>query len=227
MNKFQTLAMLSVVSIAAALTPMQAQADVIHGSVNRFVTTKNVQGAGELRATFGQLNSSERGLRLGFGGGDWALKLSNSGLTSTAPMENYAGGATVFPLETNESIIRVVYKPVNIKVSNIQLAISLKKTNGENYTISGPFNNFSTRQLGDSDWSVLEVSIDSLPADIRGACVERVSYGLEARGDDGYVLIGNTAAITDKDVIQPSILIGDTAPHGSDVTQVYTTAQNR
>jgi hypothetical protein len=226
MNKFQILAVLSVVSAGAALMPIQAQADVIHGGVNQFVSTKIVQGTGELHATFGQLNPRERGLRLGFGGGDWALKLSNSGFTSAAPMESSAGGATIFPAGTNESVIRVVYKPVNIKVSNLRLAISLKKQNGEIYTISGPFNNFSTRQLGDSDWNVLEVSIDSLPADIRGAAVERVSYELGAGGDDGYVLIGNTAAITDNTVVEPSIFISESAPSGSDSSQLCT-ARNR
>ncbi len=52
----------------------------------------------------------------------------------------------------------------------------------------------------------------------KGANIERISVVLSARGDDGYILVGNTQVYGRKDLLDPSTLIMDEVPCTSSLT---------
>lgn len=223
MSTLMKIAMLSLLSLSTALiATTQAKADEKDGTIERFTCLDLGVPDGHLKGTYVKLNASDQGKKLGFGGGDMALKLSNDGLNS-GTLYTGTGAAGTFVLQKKESQFQIYYKPGKVNPGNCRVYICFKQEITPNPTpnpgkpepifkpgyLIGSLGGFNQTKVG-GGWFTCSDDLDSFG--YRGAIIERISVVLNARGDDGNLLVGNMQVFSHKDLLDPSTLIMEEAP---------------
>lgn len=218
MNKVIKFAVMSLVSTSTMLCTTQAKADDGDGSIERFECLRTREAQNHLNSRYIRLPASERRKGLGFGGGDFAIKLSNDGFGNNFPDHlSYVGASAVFVKQKRENKFVVYFKPVNLDIEHVRIITCVTKSNGrEDYLLS----TLPARDIapvpGREGWFTASDDISRFPG-FEGAIVDRISLMLATAGDDGYILIGNTQVIGKKDTLDPSTLIMDKVPCSSGV----------
>jgi len=217
MNTLQKIAMVSLLSMSAAMLSTQAKADERDGTIERFVCLQDGVEQGHLKSAFVKLNANETNQKLGFGGGGWALKLSNDGLAGPGTFQSYAGGSATFIPQKKEAQFKVYFKPVNVDPNNCRLFICVTKSNGQASYLFGSIGAFQVNSVGNG-WYTVGDDLESFNGEFNGAIVNRITLALNKAGDDGHILMGNTQVISHKDVLDPSTLIMEKVPCGNNLT---------
>lgn len=209
-------AILSLLSLSILLLSPQAKADVNDGEIERFVCLTDKIDKGDLQTEFVQLNATDASKGYGFGGGNMALKLSNNGFaapTVALAQANAAGGQAVFGPSKKNNRLQIFFKPVNIDTSHVRInACFLDKARGI-LGFSAPLSKLDVRPLTNG-WYAIDDDYDDI-FHINGVLVLRVTYKLEASGDNGHILIGTTQLLNDhldRTTVSPSNLIMEKMP---------------
>lgn len=217
MNTLKKIAMLSLLSLTTALiSTTQAKADERDGTIERFTCLDLGAPDGHLSGTYVKLGVSDQGKKLGFGGGDMALKLSNDGLDS-GTLYTGTGAAATFVAQKKESKFQIYFKPGKVNPTNCRVYICVKVPNKPDNYLIGTLASFITTNVG-GGWFTCGDDLDTFGPGFAGAIVERISVVLNARGDDGNILVGNIQVFGHKDLLDPSTLIMDAVPCTSSLT---------
>lgn len=217
MNTLKKIAMLSLLSLSTALiATTQAKADQRDGTIERFTCLDLGVPEGHLKGTYVKLNASDQGKKLGFGGGDMALKLSNDGLDS-GTLYTGTGGAATFVAQKKESNFQIYFKPGKVDPKNCRVYICVKVPNKPNNYLIGTLAGFNKKNFG-GGWFTCGDDLDTFGPSFAGAIIERITVVLNARGDDGNILLGNIQVFGHKDLLDPSTLIMDEVPCTSSLT---------
>ncbi len=222
MNNLVKFVMGSVLSICAATMGSVAMADERDGTIERFTCLDLGVPDHHLKATYVKLNEKDQGKQRGFGGGDMALKLSNDGLNSGTFYTGAGSAATfVFQKKSPGPRFAIYFKPVNVKfLDSVRVFVCMRLATGKKdylYSQMGAYK--PTKIAGGNGWYVASEDLDSFGGEhFRGATIDRITVLLNARGDDGHILVGNTQVFGKKDLLDPSTLIMDEVPCTSDLT---------
>lgn len=212
MNKLHKIAMISLLSMSAVMfSTQQAKADEKDGTIERFVCLQQGVESGHLKSAYVKLNAKDAGQKLGFGGGDWAIRLSNDGEAGSGEFFNFAGGSATFVTAKKETQFKLYFKPVNVDYKKCRLFICIRLANGQpSYLYSG-IDGFQVTKLANG-WYTVGDDLDSFNGAFRGATVSRMTLVLNKSGDDGHILMGNTQVYSHKDLLDPSTLVMDKVP---------------
>ncbi|CAN5292172.1 hypothetical protein BH10CYA1_BH10CYA1_28460 [soil metagenome] len=217
MNKLHKIAMISLLSISAAMYSTQAKADEKDGTIERFVCLQDNVEPGHLKSAFVKLNANEISQKFGFGGGSWALKLSNDGEGTPGGFTSYTGGAATFVPQKKEAKFLVYFKPVNVDIDHVRLFICMTLPSGKPSYLFGQLAGFIVKPVGNG-WFTVGEDLETYNGEFNGAIVNRITVALSNQGDVGHILMGNTQVISHKDLLDPSTLIMDKVPCNSNLT---------
>ncbi|MFN8555565.1 MAG: hypothetical protein U0103_29215 [Candidatus Obscuribacterales bacterium] len=220
MNKIVKLAVGSILSICAATMGSAAMADERDGTIERFTCLDVGVPEGHLQSTYVKLIGPNQGKKFGFGGGDTAMSLSNDGYTGGTFYTGTGSSATFIPQKkTPGPRFSIYFKPVGVNFSNVRVYVCLKRLDGRNDYLVGTLGGFNPAQIKDGNgWYIASEDLDNFNGHFKGASIERISVVLNARGDDGYILVGNTQVYGRKDLLDPSTLVMDEVPCTSSLT---------
>ncbi len=210
-NTLKKIAMVSLLSLSTLICTTQAKADERDGTVERFTCFKDDGASGRLKSTFVKVNANDTGKKFGFGGGDWAIKLSNDGFTASSPYESFAGGSATFVNQKKETQFKVYVKPVSAKLADCRLFICMRNPDGTPNYLFGSADSFITTNVGNG-WYTISEDLDTYNGAFRNVTITRISLVLNALGDDGHLLMGNTQVYSHKDLLDPSTLVMDPVP---------------
>ncbi|RTL43069.1 MAG: hypothetical protein EKK48_09205 [Candidatus Melainabacteria bacterium] len=220
MNKIVKLAVGSMLSICAATMGSAAMADERDGTIERFTCLDTGVPAGHLQSTYVKLIGPNQGKKYGFGGGDTAISLSNDGYSGGTFYTGTGSAANFIPQKKSPGPrFSIYFKPVGVNISNVRVYVCLRRLDGRNDYLLGTLGSFHPAQIKDGNgWYVASEDLDSFNGNFKGANIERISVVLNARGDDGYILVGNTQVYGRKDLLDPSTLVMDEVPCTSSLT---------
>jgi hypothetical protein len=210
MNTLHKIAMVSLIASFAAIFSPQAKAAEGDGTIERFTCLSIGVPDNRLKGTFVKLNAKDQGKKLGFGGGDMALKLSNDGLEARNDFFTGTGGAATFALGRKENEFKIYVKPVNVRFTSCRIYICVTTVNGKPDSLEALASGLNPIPL-ENGWFQIDGDLDTF-AGFRGSTVNRISFVLNANGDDGHILMGNTQVFSKKDVLDPSTIIMDESP---------------
>ncbi len=216
MKTIRKIAVLSLLSMSTIFCTSQAKADDRDGTIERFTCLDVGVPEGRLRSDYIRLTAKDIGKKLGFGGGDTALRLTNDGLNA-GTFYTGVGCAANFVQQKKENFFKIYYKPVNVKPENCRVYICTKNSNGSNGYLLGTLAGFKPTAIGNG-WFTAGDDLDTFGNTFRGAIIQRISVVLNARGDDGRIFIGNIQVSSHKDLLDPSNLIMDEVPCTSSLT---------
>jgi hypothetical protein len=216
MKTIRKIAMLSLLSMSTIFCTSQAKADERDGTIERFTCLDLGVPDGHLRSDYIRLTAKDIGKKLGFGGGDIAMRLTNDGLNSGTFYTGTGCAATFIP-QKKENLFKITYKPVGVKPENVRVYICTKNSDGSNGYLLGTLAGFHPIATGNG-WFTAGDDLDTFGTGFRGAIIQRISVVLNARGDNGRIFIGNIQVASRKDLLDPSTLIMDEVPCTSGLT---------